>query len=113
MSALVEFDFYASALLEASWLKSLRAGDLVILMEPAPGVLAQVAQVQRVTKTGLIVVKGRHYDPETGEAVTRRGYLEHFSRQRWGEVCAAATDAVELSLYRVDLARDLVNGGQE
>lgn len=113
MSALVEFDYYASALLGASWLRSLRAGDLVIVMNPAPGVVAQVAPVQRVTKTGLIVVKGRHYEPETGEAVTRRGRLEQFSKQRWGEVCAAATDAVDLSLYRVDLARDLVNGGQE
>lgn len=74
--------------------RTLQAGDTVIVMGEA-NCVARRATVSRITHTGKIVVDGRHYDPDSGNAVTRRGWLELYTARRWANICAAAQQIAE------------------
>lgn len=76
-------------------LVELKAGERVIVFAPDSATIARRTQVERRTTTGLIVVEGRHYDPTDGRAITRGGWLEPYSEDRWREACAAAQSALE------------------
>lgn len=73
----------------------IEAGERVIVFAPDSATIARRTQVERRTTTGLIVVEGRHYDPTDGRAITRGGWLEPYSEDRWREACAAAQSALE------------------
>lgn len=89
----VSIDTYSKAYLQINWRHLLQPGDTVIVVGECVNIVASRAKVQRITHTGLIVVKSRHYNPVTGYAITRRGWIEEYSDKRWGEMCAAAEDA--------------------
>lgn len=80
---------------EQNELHDIEAGEQVIVFAPNSGVIACRTHVDRRTTTGLIVVEGRHYDPTDGRAITRGGWLEPYSEERWREACAAAQSALE------------------
>lgn len=96
------FDTYERVIIEKSWRYLLRPGDRVIIISPGLDVLARRSRVERITHTGLIVVNGRHYEPDTGNAVTRRGFLEQYSEDRWAELYAAADAVMDAALYRIE-----------